>query len=144
MAADPWKVYGAFIEGVAKADLDLNGHTFKIILVTSAYTPNQSGHSVIADVSSNEASNYTRPTLANVTVTRSGLTTTFDADDVTITASGGNCTFRYAVIYDDTPTGDPLVAYCLLDNTPANVTISNGNSLILQFNTNGIIQFTTS
>lgn len=138
-AADPWVVYGSFIQKLGNKVIDLVNDTFKMILLTSSYTPDTSNHDELADVVANEASNYTRPTLT-VSWTRSGTTVTFDASDVTITASGGDCVFRYLVIYDDTPTGDPLVCYQLLDNTPANVTILNGNSLLLQFHANGILR----
>jgi hypothetical protein len=47
---------------------------------------------------------------------------------------------RYAVIYDDTPTSpaDPLVAYCLLDTSPADVTAVDTRTLTLQIAAGGI------
>lgn len=138
-AADAWQVYGSFIEKLGNKVIDLDADTFKIFLATSGYTPDASAHDEVADLGANEASNYTRPTLT-VSWVRSGTTVTFDASDPTITASGGNCVFRYLVIYDDTPAGDPLVCYQLLDNTPADVTILNGNSLLLQLHANGILR----
>lgn len=138
-AADAWQVYGSFIEKLGNKIIDLDADTFKIFLATSGYTPDVSTHDEVADLGANEASNYTRPTLT-VSWTRSGATVTFDASNPTITASGGDCIFRYLVIYDDTVSGDPLVCYQLLDNTPANVTILSGNSLLLQLHANGILR----
>lgn len=138
-AADAWQVYGSFIEKLGNKVIDLDADTFKLMLVTSTYTPDPSVHDEVADLGANEAANYTQVTLT-VSWVRSGTTVTFDADDVTITASGGNCVFRYLVIYDDIPAGDPLVCYQLLDNTPADVTILNGNSLLLQLHANGILR----
>jgi hypothetical protein len=63
-------------------------------------------------------------------------TETFDCADVSWTASGGTIVARFAVIYDST-TGD-LIAYSLLDTTPADVTIASGSTLQLQINVAGV------
>ncbi|MCC6959234.1 MAG: hypothetical protein IT301_05255 [Dehalococcoidia bacterium] len=134
-----WTVFGSFIEKVGNKLIDLDTDTFKALLVTSSWTPNTSTDDELADVSGNQAANSVTVTITTPTWTRSGATTTFDADDITFSASGGNAVARYCVIYDDTPAGDPLVCYCLLDTAPANVTILSGDSLIIQLNASGIL-----
>jgi len=136
--------YNSFREYLGDGTIDLDTHTFKVMLTSSSYTPNASTHTVKADVTNelSTANGYTAggATLGSVTWTLSGGTVTFDAADTAWTASGAGITARYAVIYDDTPSSpaDPLVAYILLDTTPADVTASAGNNLTLQWNASGI------
>ena len=118
--------------------------TFKVTLHTSTYTF-AATHSVYADLTNelSTANGYTNggATLGTVTLTRSGGTVTFDAADTTWNASGGSIVARYAVIRASGTLNtrvDPLVAYILLDTTPADVTATTGNPLTLVWNASGI------
>jgi len=136
--------YQSFREYLGDSTIDLDNDTFKVMLTSSSYTPNAGTHTAKADVTNelSTANGYTAggATLGSVTWTRSGATVTFDAADTVWTASGGSIVARYAVIYDDTTTSpaDALVAYILLDTTPADVTTTAGNTLTLQWNASGI------
>lgn len=136
--------YNSFKEYLGDGTIDLDTHTFKVQLHSSSYTPNASTHTVRADLTNelSTANGYTAggATLGSVTWNLSGGTVTFDAADTVWTASGGSIVARYAVIYDDTPSSpaDPLVAYILLDTTPANVTATDTNTLTLAWNGSGI------
>src|ERR1035437_8701414 len=61
------------------------------------------------------------------TFTNASGTETFDVADASWTASGGSITARFAVLYDDTAANKDLIAYCLLDSAPADVTVTDGN-----------------
>jgi hypothetical protein len=134
--------YNSFKEFIADGTTDLDTNTFKVLLTSSSYTPSASTHTVKADVTNElaTANGYTAggATLGSVTWGQSGGTATFDAADTVWTASGGSITARYAVIYDDTSASDILVAYILLDTTPADVTATSGNTLTLAWNASGI------
>lgn len=141
--------YQSFREYIADGTIDLDTDTFKVTLHTSSYTPNASTHAVYADLTNelSTASGYTNggATLASVTWTRSGGTVTFDAADTTWNASGGTITARYAVIRKDGTANaivSPLVAYILLDTTPADVAVTTGNTLTLAWNASGIFTLT--
>ena len=136
--------YNSFKEYVADGTFDLNTDTFKVMLVTSSYTFS-AAHTVIADASANEISNtgYTAggATLASVTFSQTSGTATFDAADTTWTASGTSLVARRAIIYKSGTANarvSPLVASILLDTTPADVTVTAGNTLTLQYNGSGI------
>jgi hypothetical protein len=58
-----------------------------------------------------------------------------DPSDAVWTASGGSITARFAVIYES---GGNVLCYCLLDNAPADVTATDGNTLTVAFNASGI------
>lgn len=144
MAADNWLIFNKFKEYKGDGTIDLDNDTFKAILVLSSWTPDLTD-SLYADVSGDELANgngYTTGgvTLSGVTWVESAGTVTFDCNDFDWSASGGDLTFRYCLIYDDTAVGDPLVCYSLLDNTPANVTIVDGTTMTIQINASGIFQ----
>lgn len=150
MAVGTWTIYDSFLEYMADGTCDLDGDTFKVALVTSSYTPAQDTHDTWSDVSANEVANGNGYTTGGVTVTQTWVesagTVTFDSDDPSWTASGGSITARYAVIYDDTPTSpaDPLVAYLLLDDTPADVTATSGADLTIVLPSGGYFQLSAT
>ena len=130
-------IYNSFKEYMGDNTIDMDGDTFKIALLTSSHTPDATD-STYADVSGDEVSGtgYTAGgATLTATWTRSGGTTTFDADNVTWSSS--TITAQYAVIYSDTPTSpaDPLV--CLLDFSE-DKSSSNGDFTV-NFNASGII-----
>ena len=91
---------------------DTTADRFKVMLVTSAYTPDFGTHDFKADVT-NEVSGtgYTAggESLTSVTLTQSAGVITWDAADVTWASS--TITARGAVVYDDSLTNDPLLCY---------------------------------
>ena len=135
MAAGPWLVYNDALANAWKKRLDLNGgDTIKIALVTSASNAiNKALVGATYSALTNEVANANGYTTGGVaagspTITGGGATATitWDTADVSWTASGGNIVFRAAVAYDVT-TGY-LIAYCLGDSTPADVTVVNGTT----------------
>ena len=123
MAAGSWKVYGGAVEAIKRATLDLDTDTFRMVLLTSAYTPNQSTHVAYSDLSGAEVvagGEYaTHGKLLTATVSRSGLAVTFDVDDQTWAAS--TITAKYAAIVKDADAngalaaGDVPLCFCDLD-----------------------------
>ena len=134
MAAGTFTLYDSVAELIADGTHDLDTHVFKIVLLTSTYTPS-AAHSAYADLTNELATafGYTvgGGTLTTVTWAQTGGVATFDSDNFVWTASGGSITARYGVIYNDTPTtpiADPLIGYYLLDSAPADVTATDGNT----------------
>lgn len=112
--------YDQFVEDVLQKVHDLFGtagsgaDSLKVMLSNTA--PTTSTHKVRSDATEISAGNgYTSGgvTIDNVG-TRSAGTVTVVATDKTFTAAGGTIgPFRYAIVYNDTPTSpaDPLVCY---------------------------------
>lgn len=149
MAADAWKAYDTFREQIGDGTIDLDDHEYKMILCTSASNASTTTLATYSQITGEltTANGYTAGGVAITTsITnanqwlRSTNTVKFDTDDASWTASGGSITARFAVIYDDTPTSpaDPLCCWSLLDNTPADVTVTTGNTLTIQINASGV------
>lgn len=139
MAASAWTFYDSFKEAIGDGTIDLDTHTFKVALFTSSYTPTVATDSLYSGLSGEVANGngYTTggATLGSVTWAQTSGTAKFDSADPSWTASGGSIVARYAVLYDST--NSALIAYTLLDTTPANVTVTDGNTLTLQLAANG-------
>lgn len=124
--------------------MDLLSDSIKATIHTATYSPSQSANNVKADAT-NELSTgggYTAlgVALASKTYAASSLVTTFDAADLLWTAFSN--TFRYIVLWDDTPTApaDPLILYV---DTGGTQTLS-GTDLSIVWNASGIFTFTVS
>ena len=133
-------LYGITFLNALKNDLalDLDATTadrFKVMLVTSSYTPNFGTHDFKSDVT-NEVSgtgyDAGGKSLSSVTLTQSGGTITFDAADLTWASS--TITARAAVVYDDSLTNDPLICYIDFGADKS----SSAGDFVLSFNASGI------
>lgn len=139
--------YDSFGLELGNGSIDLDTHAFAVLLTTSAYTPNFATHTRVSDVTNElSGSGYARQTLSGVTWTDTGSgVIRFDFTDPVWTASGGSLVFRRYVLFDNTPATDAtrnLVCTGLVDTTPADVTITSGNTFTLQLPANGLFLFT--
>lgn len=137
MAAGTWTLTNTGRTSLLNGDFDLDTDTFKIALFLS--TSNIGAASTTYAGLTNEHANANGYTTGGnaVTGSLSGTTTvTFDTTDPTAwTASGGSITARFAVLYE---VSGKVVAYCLLDNTPADVTATSGNTFSVTINASGV------
>ncbi len=139
-AAGPWVVYNDFKLNQNKKLMDLSADTFKVALVTSSSnaidkTLTPATYATIT----NELTTANGYTAGGVSVGAGSLagggataTITFDTADGVWTGAGSGFTARAAVLYDNTDASKHLVAYMLLDSTPADVTVGPGNTLTIQ------------
>lgn len=139
MTAGAWTLTSEFRTKLATAGFsDLTASSaFKIALFAS--TSNISSSSTTYAGLTNELSTANGYTAAGQAITLAASGTTSVAltpsASSTWTASGGSIVARFAVIYKIS--GD-VVAYCLLDSTPADVTVTTGNTLTIS-NSNPVI-----
>lgn len=120
------------------------GDTYKVKLLTAATF--DATHTTLAATGGTEASNtgYTAggATLANVSVTT--VTTNdakFDADDVTWSATGSALDAAYGIIYNDSDTDDPPVAFIDFDGTES---AGDGTDFKIIWSASGIFTWTVS
>ena len=125
--------FESFCEQVAEKGHNLGSDTLKILLAVDA--PSASGDAVKADLTSElgTANGYTSGGSA-VTITGSSQTAgtySLVGTDLVFTASGGQIgPFRYAVLYNDTSTGDMLIGYW---DYGSNVTLNDGETFTVDF-----------
>lgn len=120
------------------------GDTYKVRLMSAA-TFNAT-HTTLAATSGTEVANangYTTggATLSGVTVTTTNNDAAFDANDVTWTASGGSISAVAAILYNDTDTDDPPLAFIDFGGTE---TADSGSDFKLVWNASGIFTFTVA
>lgn len=129
MAAGAWTLTDGGRTKVLNGTFDIDSDTYKVALFLS--TSNIGASSTTYAGLTNEHANANGYTTGGITVsplTLSGTTTVtvdFTTDPVW-TASGGSIVARFAVLYES---GGNVLAYALLDSTPADVTTTTGNTL---------------
>jgi hypothetical protein len=116
--AGTWKWYGNGLLNVAKGAIDLDTDTFKILLTTSTYTPDQDVHDFRNDVTNEvTGTGYTAGgnTLAGVAVTYDSATNEVRIVWTSPTWTTSTITARTAVIYKSrggASSADELLGYC--------------------------------
>lgn len=125
-------------EYLCDGSIDLDTHTFKVMLLDNTYTPS-ADHDLLAEVSGDEISgagyDAGGKTLSGISWAASGGTATLDATDAQWTSA--TFTARYAVIYDDTQTS-PLKPILRIIDFGSDQSVNNG-TFTIQWNASGIL-----
>jgi hypothetical protein len=126
-AAGPWTVTSEGRTKILDGTL-ASGDTYKVALLTSASNIGAASTTFAGVTGEHAAANgYAAGGIA-VTLALAGtvsVTVKTTADPVW-TAAGGSITARWACLYE---VGGRVLAYALLDGTPADVTATDGNTL---------------
>jgi hypothetical protein len=131
--------FNAFVEHVAEKVHNLGADQLVVALTNTIPV---AGNSVLADITEIA---YTNLSSRNVTTSSSSQTSgTYKlvCNDLVLTASGAVATFRYVVLYNDTPTSpaDPLIGW--YDYGSA-VTLANTETFTVDFDgTGGVLTLT--
>lgn len=121
-----------FTEDLAHGVHDLETDQLAVALCASANAPAATDN-ILADLTEIA---YTNLSSRNITTSSSAQTTgtyKLTLSDLVLTASGGAvATFRYVVVYNDTPTSpaDPLIAFY---DHGSDVTLADGESYTVDF-----------
>lgn len=140
------KLYGPFFQSVCNKEIDLDSDTIKVMLCTSAYTPDQDAHRYKSSVTSEvTGAGYTAggATLTSVTAAYNAATNTFTFDAGDTSWPTSTITARYAVIYDATPASDatrPLICYVDF----ATDQVSAGAAFTIAWDPAGIVSLTAA
>jgi hypothetical protein len=132
--------FNSFVEHLAEGVHNLGADTLKVMLTNTAPVATNSVKANLTEIAAGNG--YTAGGTA-ASITSSGQTSgTYKLvlGDVVITASGGSIgPFRYAVLYNDTPTSpaDPLIGYWDYGSA---LTLANGESITWDADsTNGVL-----
>lgn len=130
----------AFIENVFEGVHNLQTGALTVALCTNAAAPVNT-NSVLADLTTISYTNLSARVLTVSASSQTAGTYKLVIADLVLTASGGAvATFRWIVIYNDTPTSpaDPLICYF---DYGSDLTLADGETLTLDFDgTNGLLQ----
>lgn len=133
--------FNQFVADVANKVHNLGADTLKIALTNTAPTATNAIFSDITEITAANGYVAGGNTLTLTSSTQSGGLYKLIMADTTFTASGGSInTFRYAVLYNSTPTSPlkPLIGYW--DYGTA-VNITSGNSFLVDLDqVNGVLQ----
>jgi hypothetical protein len=119
--------------------------TYKVMLCTAATF--DAANTTLASITKTEHANangYTTGGQALTGVAIATVTTndaSFDANDAVWTASGGPITASYAIIYNDTDTDDPPVAFV---DFGASQSAPAAQEFRIQWSASGIVTFTVA
>ena len=125
--------YNKGLGHIVGGTIDLDTADLRVLLTTSAYTPSATTHEFVSDITNEVTGNgYARASLTGEAKTEvSPGVWMLDSTDPTWTAAGGSIVARYWVLYAfiTNDAASPLIAYGLLDQTPADVTTTDANVL---------------
>jgi hypothetical protein len=141
------KAYLNLAKAIFNKEVDFDTDTVKVALLSSSYTPNQTGHAYFSDISAYEVSGtgYTAggQALASKTVTLDAANRVLVLDAADVTWANSTITARYAVVYDDsgaTASQKALIGYIDLVSDQA----SNNGNFVIQWDATGIVRLTVA
>lgn len=138
MAAGAWTFTTTTRTKILNGQFDMDSDTFKVALFTSSSNIATSSTTYAGVTNQVAAANgYSTGGVTVSPLALSGTTsvTVKFGTNPSWTASGGSIVARFAVLYE---VGGDVVAFCLLDSTPGDVTVTSGNSLTIDGTTNAI------
>jgi hypothetical protein len=129
--------FNAFVENIAEGVHNLQTGALTIALTNTLPT---AANAVLTDITQIAYTNLSSRVLTVSASAQTSGTYKLTINDLTLTAAGGAvATFRYVVIYNDTPTSpaDPLIGWY---DYGAAITLADGESLLVDFDgTNGLL-----
>jgi hypothetical protein len=127
-------LYGLTMVTLGNKEVDVNSDTYKTMLTTVTYVPNQDTHKYKSDVTNEiTGTNYTATgvSIGSLTDTYTGGTNVYALDAIDAAWTTASFTCRIAPTYDSTPATDatrPLLSYV---DMGADQTVSAANFTIV-------------
>jgi hypothetical protein len=132
--------FNQFVEDLAKKVHNLNSDVIKVGLTNTLPVNTNTVYANITEIAAGNGYSAGGTQATFVSGAQTSGTYKLTLNDVTFTAAGGSFgPFRYAVLYNDTPTSpaDPLIGWW---DFGSNVTITSGNSFLVDLDgTNGVL-----
>ena len=136
MPTSSFSKFNSFVEAEAEKVHNLGSDTLTVAMTAAANAP-VAGNTVLANLTQISYANCSARTLTVTTSAQTSGTYTLDADNLVLTASGGNVgPFRYVVLYNDTATNDELIGWY---DYGSDLTLAAGETLTIAFNASGIL-----
>lgn len=123
--------FNQFVEDLAEKVHNLQSDALTVALCASASAP-VATNSILGNLTQVSYTNLSTRVITVSSSAQSSGTYTLTPADLVLTASGAVATFRYVVIYNDTPTSpaDPLIAWY---DYGSDVTLASGETFTIDF-----------
>lgn len=121
--------FDQFVEDAWKGVHNLSTGALKLALCAAANAP-VAGNSQLGDLTQINYANLSTRAITTVSCEQLSGTVRLLLTDHVLTASGTVAAFRYIVLYNDTPSGDPLLGFW---DYGGSLTLLNGETLSLDF-----------
>lgn len=135
--------FRSFVENLAEKVHDLGADTLKVMLTNSAPVNTNTVKANLTDISAGNGYTAGGTAIGSITSAQTAGVYKLTGGDVVFTASGGTIgPFRYAVIYNDTPTSpaDPLIGWY---DYGSSITLADGETFTVDLDaSNGILTIT--
>jgi len=135
--------FNQFVEDVGRGVHNLNTGTLKVALSNTEPNATDATFSQITEISAGNGYTAGGTAAGSNAYSQTSGTGKLTANDVVFTASGGTIgAFRYAILYNDTPTSpaDPLIGYW---DYGSSITLQAGETFTVDFDgTTGILTIT--
>lgn len=132
--------FNQFVQDLGRGVHNLNADTLKILLTNTAPVATNSVKADLTEISAGSGYPAGGAAIANTAYSQTGGVGKLVGDDVAWTASGTVGPFRYAVLYNDTPTSpaDPLIGWW---DRGSSITLASGDTFTVDLDAvNGILQ----
>lgn len=130
--ATSFNKFNTFSADVLKAVHDFTSDATCSITVALTLVSPLATDSILADLTQISYTNLSSRVITGVSVSSVGLTSTLNASDITLTASGAVDSFRYIVLYNDDSASKSLIGYWDYGVT---ITMSNTETFLIEFPT---------
>ena len=134
--------FNNFVQNLGRGVMDLNSDTLKVMLTNTAPSASNSVKGDLTEIAAGNGYTAGGTAIGTTAYSQTAGVATLSGNDVTFTASGGSIgPFRYAVVYDDTPTSpaDPLIAY---QDYGSAITLAAGGTFTVDFPSSVILTVT--
>jgi hypothetical protein len=118
-----------FVEDLAKGVHNLSSGQLTVALTAAANAPT-SATAVLGDLTQISYTNCSARTVTTTSAEQTSGTLKLICVDLVLTASGAVGPFRYVVLYNDTPVGDPVIGYY---DYGSEITLANGETFTIDF-----------
>ena len=124
--------FQCFVEDLAEGKHNLGSDTLKVAFSDASNAPSASADVKLADITTVSVADLDSVTLTVSSSSQTSGTYKLVVDDKTMTASGAVGPFQYVIIYNDTATDDPLIAWY---DYGSEVTLAKDDTFKLDFGT---------
>ncbi len=136
-----YQKFNAFVENVFEKVHNLQSDTLKVLLTNTAPIATNAVKGDLTEITPGNGYSAGGPTATVSSSAQTSGTYKLVLADITITAGGGSIgPFRYAVLYNSTPSS-PLMPLIGFWDYGSALTLADGESVVIDFDgTNGVLQ----